>query len=190
MVHMKLILSQSNQNDPKRLHTEQELVASLLMRDRIEVIIVQDAAQLEIASTDALCIQGIRGDMLVVAWHPTVDCNEHLRRLGVIGRFDGDATVTPDLPIALPSGHYDAMRRRIVCLDLNDIEGPANARQQILTLLRDERRNDIEIPSGTPSAPSNTRPTQPIKVMPRRSADPPSSDELDLLIDKIDGSTL
>ena len=190
MMNMKLILSQSNQNDPKRQHTEQELVAALLMRDRIEVILVQDAAQLEIASTDALCIQGIRGDMLVAAWHPIVDCIEHLRRLGIIGRFDGDATITPDLPIALPSGHYDAMQRRIVCLNLSDIVGPANARQQILTLLRDEKRNDIEIPPDTPSAPSNTRPTQPTRAMPRRSGTPPSADELDLLIDKIDESNL
>ena len=63
---MKLVLSQSHQNDPKRRDTEQDLVASLLMQDRIEVILVEDLDQLDNESTDTLCIQGIRGDMLVV----------------------------------------------------------------------------------------------------------------------------
>ena len=87
MLDMKLVLSQSHQNDPTRRDTEQELVASLLMQDRIEVILVQDIAQLEDESTDALCLQGIRGDMLVVAWHNSVDCTELLRRLGIVGKF-------------------------------------------------------------------------------------------------------
>lgn len=188
---MKLLLSQSHRNDPKRRDTEQDLVASLLMQYRIEVILVEDLAHLEDDSTDALCIQGIRGDMLVVAWHHAVSCIEYLRRLGVMGKFDGDPAPTSDLPIALPSGQYDAMQRRIVCFDLTDIDDPSNARQQILTLLREGEQDGQRISSAPslPSAKENTSPpTEPIKVMPKRNREPTTIDHLDLLLDEIDGS--
>lgn len=193
MESMKLVLSQSYQNDPKRRDTEQELVASLLMQDRIEVILIDDTAQLENESTDALCIQGIRGDMLVAAWHNTVDCMEHLRRLGIVGEFDGDAATTPELPIALPSGQYDAMRRRIVCLDLTASGDAANSRQKILTVLRGWEQRDQTISSATPCVPVKENVSQlnkPVKVMPRRRRDPTSLDDLDLLLDEMDGSNL
>jgi hypothetical protein len=192
MRDMKLVLSQSHQNDPTRRDTEQELVASLLMQDRTEVILVQDVAQLENESTDALCLQGIRGDMLVVAWHNTVDCTEHLRRLGIVGQFDGDTATTSALPIVLPSGQYDAMQRRIAFLDLTSITDPSNARQQILTLLRAGNQNRKTIPTQTDHAPVNSdlSPSKPVKVMPRRSEAATSLDDLDLLLDEMDGANL
>jgi len=190
---MKLVLSQSHQNDPQRRDTEQELVASLLMQDRIEVILVEDVAQLENESTDALCIQGIRGDMLVVAWHHTTDCIEHLRRLGIVGQFDGDDETPPELPIALPSGQYDAMQRRIVCLDLTAVADASNSRQQILTLLRAGKAIPQSIRTDATNVAENqnkSRLNKPIKAMPRRSGEEPSLDELDLLLDEIDGANL
>ena len=192
MRDMKLVLSQSHQNDPTRRDTEQELVASLLMQDRIEVILVQDVAQLENESTDALCLQGIRGDMLVVAWHNTVDCTEHLRRLGIVGQFDGDTATTSALPIVLPSGQYDAMQRRIAFLDLISITDPSTARQQILTLLRAGKQKRKTILTQTDHAPVNSdlSPAKPVKVMPRRGEEATSLDDLDLLLDEMDGANL
>tara|TARA_B110000438_G_scaffold274750_1_gene295154 strand:+ start:151 stop:756 length:606 start_codon:yes stop_codon:yes gene_type:complete len=189
---MKLVLSQSYQNDPLRRDTEQELVSSLLMQDRIEVILVQDVAQLENESTDALCLQGIRGDMLVAAWHNTVDCTGHLRRLGIVGKFDGETVTAPVLPIALPSGQYDAMQRRIAFLDLTGIADPTSSRQQILTLLRDGKQNRPTIRSKTDDAVEqpDLSPTKPIKAMPRRIEETTSLDDLDLLLDEIDGANL
>jgi len=192
MRDMKLVLSQSHQNDPVRRDTEQELVASLLMRDRIEVILVEDVAELENASTDALCLQGIRGDMLVVAWHNTVDCITHLRRLGIVGQFDGDTSTTSVLPIALPSGQYDAMQRRIAFLDLTGIADPSNSRQHILTVLRADTQNRQAMPIETNHATINTNlsPATPIKVLPRRSQEATSIDDLDLLLDEMDAANL
>jgi hypothetical protein len=193
MGQMKLVLSQSHQNDPKRRDTEQELVASLLMQDRIEVILIEDVAHLENDSTDALCIQGIRGNMLVVAWHHTTDCIEHLRGLGIVGKFDGDDETKPKLPIALPAGQYDAMQRRIVCLDLCEIVDPSNARQQILTLLREGVQASREIPSPISAVAIDQRvspPSKPIKLMPKRGGVPTSADNLDRLLDEFDGANL
>ena len=193
MGQMKLVLSQSQQNDPKRRDTEQELVASLLMQDRIEVILVEDVAQLENDSTDALCLQGIRGDMLVVAWHHPADCIKHLRRLGIVGNFDGDDVATSELPIVLPSGHYDAMQRRIVCLDLTDVADASNSRQQILTILRDGKQIRQTLPTetiGSTVQQNDSRLNKPIKAMPRRSGQEASLDDLDLLLDEIDGANL
>ena len=190
---MKLLLSQSHRNDPKRRDTEQELVASLLMQHRIEVILVEDLAHLEGDSTDALCIQGIRGDILVVAWHQAVSCIECLRRMGVMGKFDGDPAPTSKLPIALPAGQYDAMQRRIICLDLTDIDDPSSARQQILTLLREGEQDGKRISSAQSMIPvkENTSPrNEPIKVMPKRKREPISTDHLDQLLDEIDGFNL
>ena len=193
MGHMKLVLSQSHQNDPKRRDTEQDLVASLLMQDRIEVILVEDLDQLDNESTDTLCIQGIRGDMLVVAWHSTVECIEQLRRLGVVGVFDDESVTTLQLPIALPSGQYDAMQRRIVCLDLTTTTEPTNIRQQILTLIRNSDKAVATTPPVTSSGLTELngeRPNGAVKVMPRRIDERTSSDELDLLLDEIDGFNL
>lgn len=192
MLDMKLVLSQSHQNDPTRRDTEQELVASLLMQDRIEVILVQDIAQLEEESTDALCLQGIRGDMLVVAWHNSVDCTELLRRLGIVGKFDGDNATTSPLPIVLPSGQYNAMQRRIAFLDLASITNPSNARQQILTLLRagKQNREPIPTPAGHASVNSALSPAKPVKVMPRRGEETTPLDDLDLLLDEMDDANL
>lgn len=192
MRSMKLVLSQSHQNDPVRRDTEQELVASLLMQDRIEVILVQDIAELENESTDALCLQGIRGDMLVVAWHNSANCIAHLRRLGIVGKFDGDTATTSNLPIALPSGQYDAMQRRIAFLDLTSIADPPNSRQQILTILRADKKNRQTMPTETGHATINSSlsPTNPIKVMPRRSEEATSTDQLDLLLDEMDAANL
>ena len=190
---MKLVLSQSHQNDPKRRDTEQDLVASLLMQDRIEVILVEDLDQLDNESTDTLCIQGIRGDMLVVAWHSTVECIEQLRRLGVVGVFDDESVTTLQLPIALPSGQYDAMQRRIVCLDLTTTTEPTNIRQQILTLIRNSDKDVATTPPVTSSGLTELngeRPNEAVKVMPRRIDERTSSDELDLLLDEIDGFNL
>jgi hypothetical protein len=162
------------------------------MQDRIEVILVQDVAQLENESTDALCLQGIRGDMLVVAWHNTVDCTEHLRRLGIVGQFDGDTATTSALPIVLPSGQYDAMQRRIAFLDLISITDPSNARQQILTLLRAGKQKRKTILTQTDHAPVNLdlSPAKSVKVMPRRSEEATTLDDLDLLLDEMDGANL
>ena len=190
---MKLLLSQSHRNDPKRRDTEQELVASLLMQHRIEVILVEDLAHLEDDSTDALCIQGIRGDMLVVSWHHSVSCIECLRHMGVLGKFDGDPAPTSELPIALPAGQYDAMQRRIVCLDLTDIDDSSNARQQILTLLREgetDGKRISSVQSLIPMKENASPPNEPIKVMPKRNREPTSTDHLDKLLDEIDDSNL
>ena len=186
---MKLVLSQSFQNVPKRRDAEQELVASLLMRDRIEVILVDDVAQLENESTDALCIQGIRGDMLVVAWHPVAECVQHLRRLGIIGKFDDDVVSGSELPIALPSGQYDAMQRRIFCLNLIALDDPSNARQQILTSLQGWVQADRATPSTTESAAAHAnvpRPNEPVNPMPKRRQESSILDDLDRMLDEID----
>jgi len=162
------------------------------MQDRIEVILVQDVAKLENESTDALCLQGIRGDMLVVAWHNTEDCMVHLRRLGIVGKFDGDTATPPVLPIALPTGQYDAMQRRIAFLDLTCITDASNSRQQILTLLHTAKQTNSGRPTETEHATinSNLSPPNPIKVMPKRSEEATSIDHLDLLLDEMDGANL
>jgi len=194
MVNMKLVLSQSLLNDPKRRDIEQELVASLLMRDRIEVIIIEDLANLDPESTDALCIRGVRGDMLVVAWHHTQGTIEHLKTLGVIGTFDGETSpVTPVLPISLPTGQYDAMRRRIHCLDLNEVGNLLDARLNILTLLSTGDDRDRLIASPTLNEEirdSLTHANEPVKPMPKRVEGSSPLDALDSLLDEMDSSNL
>jgi hypothetical protein len=163
------------------------------MRDRIEVIIIEDIAELDHESTDALCIRGVRGDMLLVTWHHTQNTINHLKTLEVIGTFDGEPPVTPVLPISLPTGQYDAMRRRIRCFDLKEVSNSLDARQKILTLLSTGDHRARPIPSSPPNEEvkdSLTHVNEPVKPMPKRGKSSSSLDELDNLLDEMDSTNL
>ena len=188
---MNLVFSQSSTADAARREFEEELVAALVMRDRIDVSLVGDIADIETHSTDALCIEGVRGDMLCASWHAADTALQFLARMSVVGQTDNsggkDSTI---LPVITTSGQYDPMQRRIVCLDLADYASAQTARQAILATLTESSSIEIASAQSDANKVADVHRTQdvatPARPMPRRTNVNPSDDDLDHLLDEFD----
>ena len=66
---MAIVLSQTDKPSTDMRDFEEELVAILLMKDGLEVSIIGDIANIEPDSTDALCLEGVRGNLFLVSWY-------------------------------------------------------------------------------------------------------------------------
>lgn len=181
---MAIVLSQTDQPSTQRRDFEEELVAILLMKDGLEVTIIGDIANIEAESTDALCLEGVRGNLLFISWYSQDDAEGHLGRAGVIGSFHG-APKPPTLPIATP-GHYDPFQRAILCFDLSPFERPIDARRELLRTLDHQRKG--ETPNApAPKATHTSHPAPPAtKPMPKRQETSTTHDPLDSLLDAFD----
>ena len=149
------------------------------MKDGLEVSIIGDIANIEQDSTDALCLEGIRGDLFFISWYDDKHAPQHLESAGVIGTHNGQPAA---LPIASP-GHYDPLQRTIQCLDLSQFSKPIDARRSILKTIEQRKRTAAEsVQTDQPGAPG--RPAgPPTKPMPRRQKTTNTADDLDSLLD-------
>ena len=188
---MNLVFSQSTSATVIQREFEEELVAALVMQDRIDVSLVGDIADMEDGSTDALCIEGVRGDMLCASWHAVDAALHFLSRMSVVGRTGPSAPRNSmTLPVITTSGQYDPMQRRIECLNLTGYTSVQAARKAILSILSGDphestpvTRSDACDPEFAPDKPNNL---SPVKAMPPRSGTKQPADELDSLLDEFD----
>ncbi len=185
---MVIVLSQTEIPSTNHRDLEEELVAILLMKDGLEVSIIGDIRTITPESTDALCLEGIRGDMLFVSWYPPKEAGELLNDAGIVGRFD-DSPPPAVLPIAAP-GHYDPLQRRIECLDLSQFDRPIDARRVILKSLAEIKKATDSTKSPAPQSPAKSFDTPSIKPMPKRQLDTPTNDPLDSLLDAFEDMDL
>ena len=149
------------------------------MKDGLEVSIIGDVANIEDDSTDALCLEGIRGNLFFVSWYNDQHARQHLESAGVIGTHNGQP---PALPIANP-GHYDPLQRTIQCLDLSQFDKPIDARRSILKTI--DQRNSTDAARAQAHQPDNSdRPAAPpTQQMPRRQKLDNTADDLDSRLD-------
>ena len=190
---MNLVFSQSTSATVVHREFEEELVAVLVMQDRVDVSLVGDIADMEDGSTDALCIEGVRGDMLCASWHAVDAALQYLNRLSVVGRTEPSTTLdTAALPVITTSGQYDPMQRRIACLNLTEYTSVQAARQAILEILSGKPQESILLTPAdacdTEIALDKPNNVSPVKAMPRRTGTKQSTDELDYLLDEFDAA--
>ncbi len=185
---MVIVLSQTDIPSTDHRDLEEELVAILLMKDGLEVSIIGDVKTITPDSTDALCLEGVRGDMLFVSWYPPEEAGQLLNNAGIVGNFD--KTPTPAvLPIAAP-GHYDPLQRKIECLNLSEFDRPIDARRVILKSLAEIKKATDASITPAPQAPAKSTDTPSTKPMPKRQTDKPTNDPLDSLLDAFDDMNL
>ena len=149
------------------------------MKDGLEVSIIGDIANIEDDSTDALCLEGIRGNLFFISWYNDQQARVHLESASVIGSFNDSPA---SLPIANP-GHYDPLQRTIKCLDLSQFNKPIEARRSILKTIEERNKN---VADRTQLKQTNTceQPTAPpTKPMPKRQDATNTTDALDSLMD-------
>ena len=120
---MIVVISQSAANQPKLRDYEEQLVTHLLLEARCEVNLVPDLATLEPENTGLLCLEGIRGSMVLLSWHAAADAHGFLRKHGIYGQLlahdDATSSPSPEPQENLGPGIYDAMQRTIHHLKLN-----------------------------------------------------------------------
>ena len=181
---MAIVLSQTDKPSTDFRDFEEELVAILLMKDGLEVSIIGDIANIEPDSTDALCLEGVRGNLFLISWYDEPQAKPLLEAAGVIGTYNGQP-VTPTLPIASP-GHYDPLQRKIHCLNLREFRKPIEARRIILKIISENKQN-IPPQNKIQSVSEPNRPGAPAaKPMPKRQQMSSTKDALDSLLDDFD----
>ena len=176
---MAIVLSQTDKPSTEHRDFEEELVAILLMKDGLEVSIIGDIANIEKDSTDALCLEGIRGNLFFVSWYNDQHAKQHLESAGVIGTHNAQPTA---LPIATP-GHYDPLQRTIQCLDLSQFRKPIDARRSILKTIEQRNSTNTERRKAHQQDNSDRPAAPPTKPMPRRQKPDNTADDLDSLLD-------
>ena len=82
-----VVLSQSPTSGPQRHQVEEDLIAQLLLEAGIDVNVIPHLAHLESHGTGLLCLEGIKGDMVLACWLEPVEAHELLRSKQILGRM-------------------------------------------------------------------------------------------------------
>src|SRR5947207_231092 len=83
---LTVVISQGQSANPAKRRLEEELVGALLFEPGVEVTVIPHLYDLPPAGTGMLCLQGITGDMVVLAWLYPRAAHWTLDRNGIRGR--------------------------------------------------------------------------------------------------------
>jgi hypothetical protein len=81
-VRLPVVLCQYERRHGTQAEHEEQWITTLLFEDRLDATLVSDLAQIQKDSTDHLCLEGLRGDFVLVSWHSKESVAEQLTRLG------------------------------------------------------------------------------------------------------------
>ena len=213
-----VVISQADRAHSQHGSFEDQLIEDLLTQDSVDLTLIENFSQLALETTGLLCLEGIKGSMIIVTDMAAAAAHDRLRELEIIGRLgiteQGQVTVEDPAPREMLSpGVYDAMRRTIFYLDIHAFDDVSDLRSAIAHIqnhLVDERasqsRSDFPILSGvlstgrdplSESADSHDPADPPsVRPMPRRvvSEEADQGDggdsEMDSLVDELDGMDL
>jgi Pyruvate/2-oxoacid:ferredoxin oxidoreductase delta subunit len=122
---LTVVLSQSQSKNPARRALEESITAALLLEPGLDVSIVPSLYDMEPGHTGRLFLEGVRGDMAVLAWMFPRPAFWLLDRAGIKGHFgESRLNARPDEddeepPPAKGIGAVDVPDRHIYTLDLN-----------------------------------------------------------------------
>lgn len=83
-VRLPVVLCQHERRNGKQAEHEEQWITKLLFEDRLDATLVADLAQIQLDSTDHLCLEGLRGDFVLVSWLSKELVAEQLARLGFL----------------------------------------------------------------------------------------------------------
>lgn len=196
---MIVVLSQNTLSGPTIRNFEESFVADLLMKENLEVSIIDCLSELQPDDTGHLCLQGIKGDMFLSHWGDTEAAVSHLKRLNIVGTVAAvsstevtviheDQSSQDALPILAP-GVYDANRRNIylMCLEAYDTSFPATRRvAQIAANPEEIRQSSLD--SAAQLQNDKTIATNTVRPMPKRALETSTApdDPLESLLGDLD----
>lgn len=83
-VRLPVVLCQHERRNGKQAEHEEQWITKLLFEDRLDATLVADLALIQSDSTDHLCLEGLRGDFVLVSWYSKKLVAEQLTRLGFL----------------------------------------------------------------------------------------------------------
>jgi hypothetical protein len=96
-IRLPVVLSQHSAKRGKHAECEETWITSLLFEERLDATLVGDLNSIELDSTDHLCLEGLKGDFVLVTWAHRDAVLEQLTRLRlhniVIVPLDGSSKV-------------------------------------------------------------------------------------------------
>lgn len=109
-VRLPVVLCQHALRNGQQAEHEEQWITMLLFEDRLDATLVSDLAQIESDSTDHLCLEGLRGDFVLVSWQSKEKVAEQLTRLG----FDSLELVPLDGSEILVLAHSNSLASKKV----------------------------------------------------------------------------
>ena len=210
-----VVVSQAAKANATEREFEEQVIADLLTQDSVDLTLIEEISGLAREATGLLCLEGIKGSMVILTDMAATAAHDHLRGQQIRGRLgtfrEGQVIVEESAPQeALSPGVYDAMRRTIFYLEIHafdDIPDVGRVIGIIQQYLAEERtasgRSDFPILSGVhrpadtgsdeSPALSGSGDTSSVRPMPRRgdreeSIEDASRDNSDMdgLVDELD----
>ena len=205
-----VVLSQASAANADARRLEEDLIAALMFERGVDVSVVPHLTQLNDGTTGLLCLEGIKGDLIVLTWLEP----EHARRLldqrGIRGRdWLAQPAASHGLSRSAATSAAPRLDRRLHILQLDAAAPPAQYVQEVQRLREDNESRIVSpgsLPVITTPPQDGTRPVAPPALGQTAAseaadapfepaAEPPAvrpagTDELDHLLDQLDALDL
>ena len=166
-----VIISQSPLNQPERRELEEELATKLLFERGIDVSLVPHLEHLEPGSTGLLCLEGIKGDLVLLSWMRPDEAHATLQNRGIAGRRGQTALAGPVQQLAgegdqqFRKGAGPQAQRFIYHLALDDGHSPETLLQEIHRLRQEKSVETVPL-SLAGALGEKPQPSQPSRPSP------------------------
>ncbi len=117
-VRLPVVLSQSARRSPKHSDVEEEWIAKLLFEARLDATLLSDLSAIPNSSTDRLCLEGIKGDFVLLTWLSIEETNEWLAKLAL---FPYSLRSIVDGEIRQTGGDVPGIKKKVYYLQLSTL---------------------------------------------------------------------
>ena len=83
---LSIVISQAPSHDASVADLEQGLVTALMFEPGMDPMLIGHLEGIEAGTTDHLCLEGIRGDFVILGWLSAQNAYDQLARLGIFAR--------------------------------------------------------------------------------------------------------
>jgi len=193
---LSIVISQAPSHDAAIADIEQSIVTALMFEPGMDPMLIGHIESIQMGTTDHLCLEGIRGDFVLLGWLPIQSAYDHLARLGLYARpgilppILKTDTQTATFPTAPQTGTNpesvnenvanvnrmslpveEQLKRRLYFVDLRSqaTRDPKNILQGLKDLLQDRQTKTVTLqltPPATSAAKTNSPIPNPIPLVP------------------------
>lgn len=201
---LSIVISQAPSHDASIADVEQAIVTALMFEPGMDPMLVGHVEGIQTGTTDHLCLEGIRGDFVLLGWLPTQAAYDQLARLGIYARagvlppaLHNDTHLSAQFPlpqsntlsssqVSLPA--EEQLKRRLYFVDLRSpaLRDPKMILQGLKDLLQDRQVKTVTLQIGAKPATKSIPTTSPTIVplaIPKPTTPSPATSTSDKTID-------
>jgi len=201
---LSIVISQAPSHDASIADVEQAIVTALMFEPGMDPMMVGHVEGIQTGTTDHLCLEGIRGDFVLLGWLPTQAAYDQLARLGIYARagvlppaLHNDTHLSAQFPlpqsntlsssqVSLPA--EEQLKRRLYFVDLRSpaLRDPKMILQGLKDLLQDRQVKTVTLQIGAKPATKSIPTTSPTIVplaIPKPTTPSPATSTSDKTID-------